>query len=88
LGVGPSILFHVFSLLFWVLWLIYDWQGFIMLGPMSPSVRDKITLFTCKQLPFFISLCTLRDLTWDKNPKGVMPGGDPPTLPRIGLFCR
>jgi hypothetical protein len=32
---------------------IYEWQGFIMLGPMSPSVRDKITLFTCKQLPFF-----------------------------------
>jgi hypothetical protein len=26
---GPFILFIVFSLFFWVLWFIYDWQGFI-----------------------------------------------------------
>jgi hypothetical protein len=30
LDVGPSILFLVFPL-FWVLWLIYSWQGFIIL---------------------------------------------------------
>jgi hypothetical protein len=31
LDVGPSILFLVFPLfLFWVLWLIYGWQGFII----------------------------------------------------------
>jgi hypothetical protein len=30
LDVGPSILFLVFSL-FWLLWFIYDWQGFIIL---------------------------------------------------------
>jgi hypothetical protein len=27
LDVGPSILFLVFPL-FWVIWFIYDWQGF------------------------------------------------------------
>jgi hypothetical protein len=54
----------MYSPFFWVLWFIYEWQGFIMLGPMSPSVRDKITLFTCKQLPFLF-LCVL----W-----GISPG--------------
>ncbi len=78
---------------FWggVLWFIYyDWQGFMVLGPMLPSVRDKITLFTCKQLPFLISLCTLRDFTWDKNPNPRMlcQGGRSSYLTRIGLFCQ
>jgi hypothetical protein len=30
LNVGPSILFFEIPV-FWVLWFIYDWQGFIML---------------------------------------------------------
>jgi hypothetical protein len=30
LHMGPSILFLVFPL-FWVLWFIYDWQGFIII---------------------------------------------------------
>ncbi len=32
LNVGPSTLFLVFPLFFWVLWFIYDWQGFITPG--------------------------------------------------------
>jgi hypothetical protein len=34
---GPSFLFFVFPLIFWVLWFIYDWQGvssFAMLGAL------------------------------------------------------
>jgi hypothetical protein len=29
---SPSILFLVFPLFFWVVWFIYDWQGFIIIS--------------------------------------------------------
>jgi len=41
LDVGPSILFIVSPppSLFWVLWFIYDWHGFINSAPMLASFR-------------------------------------------------
>jgi hypothetical protein len=47
---GPSFLFFVFPLIFWVLWFIYDWQGvssFAMLGALpynrkSPSLSKSV----------------------------------------------
>jgi hypothetical protein len=42
LDVDPSILFLAFSLfLFWVLWFIYHWQGFITLQPLQTSTIVK-----------------------------------------------
>jgi hypothetical protein len=40
LDVDPSILFLAFSL-FWVLWFIYHWQGFITLQPLQTSTIVK-----------------------------------------------
>jgi hypothetical protein len=41
--VGPSILFLVFSL-FWVLWFIFHWQGFII---KQGEEREKDVSFVC-----------------------------------------
>jgi hypothetical protein len=36
LDMGPSVLFFVFPY-FWVLWLIYGWQGSIIYGAQSEA---------------------------------------------------
>ncbi len=45
---GPSILYLVFPL-FWVLWFIYDWQGFII--TFVPIFANP-TLFVCIMYSF------------------------------------
>jgi hypothetical protein len=47
LDVGPSILFLVFPL-FWVLWFIYDWQGFIENDPPVRSLGNFEFLQNCE----------------------------------------
>jgi hypothetical protein len=41
LDTSPSILFLVFPL-FWVLWFMYDWQGFINANHNTPLKASKV----------------------------------------------
>jgi hypothetical protein len=43
LHVGPSILFLVFPLI-WVLWFLFDWQGFITLRLLVQSISLSLSL--------------------------------------------
>ncbi len=52
---SPSILFLVFPL-FWVLWFIYGWQGYIIFLLEQPKTPNKIRKLTpAREIPPFES---------------------------------
>ncbi len=46
LDVGPSILFLIFSLFYWVLWFIYGCQGFIIKDNEYWGKKDMVQAIT------------------------------------------
>jgi hypothetical protein len=72
LDVGPSISFLVFPL-FWVLWFIFDWQGFIKHDPFKFFTdMQGFTLLPhhvdTSNLPELVVRLTLKELLMKQDP--------------------
>jgi len=83
LNVGP-IFFLVFPL-FWVLWFIYDWQGFITPGEWRVLQKDKILKGEEKVTLSSSSSLVGKNEVGDNIPRQHWIGSPPPPHTHIGF---